>query len=64
VFNHTGLGTYSGLDGRFGSLNFDYTTPGNQSRSECGGDCVAALTATRGRNNTTRLLQFGIRVSF
>ncbi len=65
VFNHTGLNTYGGgLDGRFGSLNFDYRSPANQSRSECGGDCVAALTATRGRNNSTRLLQVGVRVSF
>lgn len=65
VFNNTALNTYGGgLDGRFGSLNFDYLSPANQSSGVCGGNCVANLAASRGRNNTTRLLQVGVRVTF
>jgi Carboxypeptidase regulatory-like domain len=64
VFNHTGLGSYSGLTGTFGSLNYDYAA----DLLKRGG--VPALTSgTRGRlqpnpGQNNRLLQIGIRVSF
>lgn len=62
LFNHTGLRTYGGLGGTFGSLNFNYHDPANESI--CGGNCVAALDAYRTRNADTRLMQLGVRVTF
>jgi hypothetical protein len=58
VFNHTGLGSYAGLGGTFGTLNFDYAADPRGT---------AELTrGTRGRlpQTQTRLLQLGLRVTF
>jgi len=58
VFNHTGLGSYTGLGGTFGTLNFDYAADPRGT---------AELTrGTRGRlpQTQTRLLQLGLRVTF
>jgi hypothetical protein len=54
VFNRTGLNSYGGLDTSFGSWNYDYATPADRSD----------LTLQRGRNQDTRLLQIGVRVTF
>jgi len=54
LFNTTGYGSYGGLGGGFGSLNYNYSTPAD----------LQALTASRGRLTDTRLLQIGVRVSF
>ena len=63
VFNHTGYGTYGALGQvGWGSWSLDYRSAANEGA--CGGDCMAALTATRTRLISTRLLQIGVRVSF
>jgi hypothetical protein len=56
VFNHTGLGSYTGLGGTFGTLNFDYAA-----------DPRGTAELTRGnrpRLQSNRLLQLGLRVTF
>ncbi len=53
AFNYTGLGTYSGLGNTFGTLNFPYQ-PSD----------IPALKSQRGRSNSTRLMQIGVRVTF
>lgn len=59
VFNRTGRGQYGGLDGTFGSLNYDYVRDPN------GQGGIAALDQlVRQRLTNTRQLQFGIRVTF
>jgi hypothetical protein len=57
LFNHAPSGTYSGLHGTFGALNFDYA-------NAQAGMQVADLTSRRGRIATTRQLQVGLRVEF
>ena len=56
VFNNTPFGNigFNGLDGVFGSLNYDYKTAGDR----------AQLARIRGRAIQTRQLQLGIRFSF
>jgi hypothetical protein len=54
VFNYNSLGAYGGLDTSFGSLNSTYTTPSD----------LDALRLQRGRQNSTRLFQIGVRVNF
>ncbi|HZF40402.1 MAG TPA: hypothetical protein VE715_16375, partial [Blastocatellia bacterium] len=56
VFNHTGLGSYSGLGGTFGSLNFDYVADPRGTAELSRG--------TRRRLQQNRLLQLGLRVTF
>jgi hypothetical protein len=63
LFNHTGYGTYGGLGtAGWGSWSLNYHDPANEG--VCGGNCIAALNQSRGRNADTRLLQFGLRVTF
>ncbi len=59
VFNHTGHGSYTGLGGTFGSLNYDYVADPLKR-----GGIPELIRGTRGRLLSTRLLQFGIRVTF
>ncbi|MGH9946962.1 MAG: carboxypeptidase regulatory-like domain-containing protein [Pyrinomonadaceae bacterium] len=54
VFNNNAVGTYGGLTGAFGSLNFNYATAGD----------VADLREARGLLFRRRQLQFGIRFTF
>jgi hypothetical protein len=56
VFNHTGLGSYSGLGGTFGTLNFDYAADPRGTAELARG--------TRNRLQQNRLLQLGLRVTF
>jgi hypothetical protein len=56
VFNHTGLGSYSGLGATFGSLNFDYVADPRGT--------AELSRATRLRLQQNRLLQLGLRVTF
>jgi hypothetical protein len=57
LFNHAPAGTYGGLTGRFGALNYDYATaPAGYSASD--------LDVSRGRRNATRHVQFGFRFAF
>ncbi len=57
LFNHAPSATYGGLGGKFGALNYDYSTaPQGQQASD--------LTSQRGRLSGTRLVQVGIRVDF
>jgi Carboxypeptidase regulatory-like domain len=56
VFNHTGLGSYGGLGGTFGSLNFDYVADPRGTAELSRG--------TRLRLQQNRLLQLGLRVTF
>jgi hypothetical protein len=59
VFNHTGLAGYNGLNGTFGSLNYDYVA------DPLGRGGIPELTrGTRGRLQQNRLLQLGLRVTF
>lgn len=59
VFNHTALGQYAGLNGNFGSLNYNYQTD-PQGR---GG--ISELTRSfRTRAQDGRLIQLNIRVDF
>lgn len=60
LFNHTGYGSYGGLGPGYGTWAFDY----HQTADVCGGNCMAALTESRGRLIGTRLIQFGARVTF
>jgi hypothetical protein len=55
LFNHAPVGTYGGLTGRFGALNFDY-------KNAAAGRTASDLDEARGRINNTRLLQVGVRV--
>lgn len=53
--DHAPSGVYGGLGGKFGALNYDYSTaPAGQQASD--------LTNWRGRLSSTRLVQVGIRV--
>jgi len=54
VFNHAPAAAYSGLGKTFGTLNYDYVANNR----------VADLDTNRGRNATTRRVQFGIRFNF
>jgi hypothetical protein len=55
LFNHAPVGTYGGLTGRFGALNFDYqNAPAGRKATD--------LDEARGRITNTRLLQLGFRV--
>jgi len=54
VFNNNAHGTYTGLSGASGSLNFNYNTQ----------DAVASLESGRGLIFRRRQLQFGIRFTF
>lgn len=66
VFNHTAYGQYYGLDGSFGSLNYDY----QQDPQKQGGigalnkSVRGRLTSNPGNPGGTRLLQFGLRIQF
>ncbi len=71
VFNYSGLNTYGGgvggLDGSFGSLNFDYNAAANQAG--CGAlGCAWDLANSRGRNTAApglmRMFQIGVRFNF
>jgi hypothetical protein len=57
LFNHNPRAIYGGLVATFGSLNYDYSKPGNQSAS--------ALDLRQGRLAAqNRRLQFGFRFTF
>lgn len=57
LFNHAPVGAYSGLAGRFGALNYDYSTaPAGQQLSN--------LFAQTHRISETRRVQIGVRVDF
>ena len=67
VFNTNAPGTYGGLGGTCGTLNYDYNT----DPLKCGGTptpnrsaALAALTRGRGLVFNRRQLQFGIRFTF
>jgi hypothetical protein len=63
LFNHTGYGTYGGLGlPAWGTWSLDYHDAANED--VCGGNCIAALNQSRGRNADTRLIQVGLRVTF
>lgn len=57
LFNHSPVGTYGGLNSRFGALNFDYAKarPGEQASD---------LDLSRGRINATRRVQVGVKFVF
>ncbi|HZS06441.1 MAG TPA: hypothetical protein VFD58_16500 [Blastocatellia bacterium] len=55
VFNNNSLGLYGGLAGNFGDLNFDYSDPADKA------DLNKNI---RLRQKNTRLLQFGLRITF
>jgi hypothetical protein len=61
VFNNAAKGTYGGLDGTCGSLNFDYASEPANDPEACN---FAALNRIRGLTAARRQLQFGIRFSF
>ncbi|PYS86590.1 MAG: hypothetical protein DMF62_15370 [Acidobacteria bacterium] len=54
VFNNNAYGTYGGLTGGFGSLNYDYSSTGDR----------ADLAESRGLIFRRRQMQFGIRFTF
>jgi hypothetical protein len=56
LFNHSPVSTYGGLGTTYGSLNYNYGATGNRP--------VTDLTVTRGRLNSTRLMQVGFRVTW
>ncbi len=55
AFNNAPRGAYAGLDGTFGSLNYNYATEA---------DRAALDENVRGLQNRRRQLQFGIRFTF
>lgn len=57
LFNHAPSNVYSGLNGRFGALNFDYA-------AAAAGQHASDLAASNGRNTGTRQIQVGIRADF
>ena len=57
LFNHAPVGTYGGLTGRYGALNYDYANAPVGARA-------ADLDITRGRIASGRRLQFGFRFNF
>jgi len=57
LFNHAPAGTYGGLTGRYGALNYDYANAPAGSRA-------SDLDITRGRINPGRQMQFGFRFDF
>jgi hypothetical protein len=66
VFNQTAYGQYFGLDGSFGSLNYDYTKDPQKQ-----GGIGALNKSVRGRLSSnpanpgaTRLFQVGLRIAF
>jgi hypothetical protein len=61
VFNNAAKGTYTGLDGTCGSLNFDYASEPANDPNACN---LAALDRIRTLAFGRRQLQFGIRFSF
>jgi len=54
VFNNNAYGTYTGLSGARGSLNFNYATESDRAR----------LDESRGLIFRRRQMQFGIRFTF
>lgn len=56
-FNHAPCAPNYGLNGTFGTLNFDYA-------AAPAGYQISDLTRARGRLNSTRFIQVGVRVDF
>jgi hypothetical protein len=57
IFNHAPVGTYGGLTGVFGALNYNYATaPAGSNATD--------LDVKRGRLNEGRRIQFGFRFDF